>query len=204
MTAIGLWTPATASQQAEDPASRYVRTFLTYTELGGDPVDEAWIVSRLEKMSAYDCLQAIGRLSCMVDAAPLGDPNQQLRIMERLGWPQAVRDRVEPILRSNGGRTLFFPQQLVHLSRLAVLHADPRPMDNFGNHALVDDFIQCVLGVTRVARGGRRGSRARGKPGQLDPASDHDQRAPGQRGYVGALLRHFRSHVGLGCYPGGI
>ena len=150
MTATGLWTPATPSQQAEHPASRYVRTFLTYTELGGDPVDEAWIVSRLQKMSAYDCLQAIGRLSCMVDAAPLGDPNQQLRIMERLGWPQAVRDRVEPILRSNGGRTLFFPQQLVHLSRLAALHADPRPMDNFGKHALVDDFIQCVLGVTEL------------------------------------------------------
>jgi hypothetical protein len=150
LTATGLWTPITSSWSAEHVGSRYARTFLTYTELGGDPVDEPWIISRLQKMSAYDCLQALGRLSCMVQSAPIADANQQLRIMQRLGWPQVVRDSVEPILRSDGGRALFFPQQLVHLSRLAVLHADPRPMDNFEDHALVDDFIQCVLGVTEL------------------------------------------------------
>jgi len=122
---------------------------LTYTELGGEPVDEPWIISRLQKMSAYDCLQALGRLSCMVYSAPIADTNQQLRIIERLGWHEA-KDSVESVLRTDGGRALFFPQQLVHLSRLAVLHADPRPMDNFCDHTLVDDFIQCVLGVTEL------------------------------------------------------
>jgi len=151
MTATGLWTPIDQSGATEHPGSRYVRTFLTYTDLGGsEPVDEAWIISRLQKMSAYDCLQALGRLSCMVYSAPIADEKQQLRIMERLGWPQLVRDRVELILRGDGGRALFFPQQLVHLSRLAVLHADPRPMDNFQDRALVSDFIECVLGVTEL------------------------------------------------------
>jgi hypothetical protein len=150
MTATGLWTPRPSSRQASDPGSRYARTFVAYTDIGGEAVDEAWIIAKLEKLSAYDCLQALGRLSCMVDAAPLGDQDQQLRIAERLGWPQVVRDAVEPVVRSNGGRALFFPQQLVHLSRLAVLYADPRPMDSFGGHALISDFMHCLLGVSEV------------------------------------------------------
>ena len=150
-TLTGLWTPLTGSN-AQDPVERYTRTFVTYSELGGGPVDERWITSRLEKMSAYDCVQMLGRLSCMIDAAPLGDLQQQLRVMGRLNWPETVKQAAAAVLTDgNGGtRAMFFPQQVVHLARLAVLHADPRPPDGFANGALASDFIQCVLAVTEL------------------------------------------------------
>jgi hypothetical protein len=151
-TLSGLWTPLRDEDDGDAPDNRYVRTFVTYSELGGEAADEEWITSRLQKMSTYDCLQLLGRLSCMVDAAPLGDQLQQLRIMERLGWSAVVRDAASAILAGDGGagRSMFFPQQLVHLARLAVIHADPRPMDDFAGGALHHDFTQCVLGVTEL------------------------------------------------------
>lgn len=150
-TPTGLWTPLTGSN-GQDPGQRYTPTFVTYSELGGGPVDQRWITSRLEKMSAYDCLQMLGRLSCMIDAAPLGDLQQQLRVMGRLNWPETVKQAAAALLTDgNGGtRSMFFPQQVVHLARLAVLHADPRAPDDFANGALANDFIQCVLAVTEL------------------------------------------------------
>jgi hypothetical protein len=150
-TLSGLWTPLSGSD-GQDPGQRYTRTFVTYSELGGGPVDQRWITSRLEKMSAYDCLQMLGRLSCMIDAAPLGDLQQQLRIMGRLNWPETVKQAAAALLTDgNGGtRSMFFPQQVVHLARLAVLHADPRPPDDFAHGALANDFVQCVLAVTEL------------------------------------------------------
>lgn len=135
----------------DDAGSRYGRTFLSYSELGGPVVDEQWIVSRLQRMSAYDCLQFIGRLSCMIHAAPFADIGQQVRIMRRLRWSDAAIKAVEAELEAGAhSRALFFPQQLVHLARLAVMHADPRAPDDFGAGKLNAEFLDCVLGVTEL------------------------------------------------------
>jgi hypothetical protein len=150
-TLSGLWTPLRQQAGGNDAASRYARTFLTYSELGGGAVDEQWVCSRLERMSAYDCLQLLGRLSCMVLAAPFADVGQQVRIMRRLGWPQPFIKSVEAKLGLGmQSRSLFFPQQVVHLSRLAVLHADPRPPDHFVAGKLLPEFLDCALGVTEL------------------------------------------------------
>jgi hypothetical protein len=146
----GVWAPASEPGARDPPSARFARTFVTYSELGGRSVDEDWIVSRLQRISAYDCLQALGRLSCMIDAAPLGDTKQQLGIMRRLGWSATVRSAAQAVLTEDDGRAMFFPQQVVHLARLAVLHADPRPMDGFAGGALIRDFTECVLGVTEL------------------------------------------------------
>jgi hypothetical protein len=119
--------------------------------MGGEAVDEQWIVDRLERMSAYDCLDFLGRLSCMVDAAPIADIRQQVRIMERLQWSEVAIKTVEAALdAATYPRALFFPQQVVHLSRMVVLHADPRPPDGFVGGNLNKEFLDCVLGVTEL------------------------------------------------------
>lgn len=134
------------------PGEKYVTLFLTWEELGGDPIDEAGIARRLSEMSAYDCLQALGRLSCMVQGGPLMSREKQLLIMRRLGWPEDLRSWIDTKLsdESDGTRVLFFPQQIVHLTRLAVLHADGRPPDDFAGGDLIGSFIECLLGVTDV------------------------------------------------------
>ena len=133
---------------ARHPAERYVRTFLTWEEIGGEPFTEQRVVDLLATMSVYDCLQALGRLSCMVQANPVFRLATQQRVMQRLGWPAEVRDAVEKLMGAEGElRPLFFPQQIVQLARLAVRHADPRPPDDFAEGALANDFVRCVLGV---------------------------------------------------------
>lgn len=152
-TSTGLVVPGgdgSEQRAADHPAIQYVNTFLTYEEMGGERMDEAKITERLAAMSAYDCLQALGRLSCMVHSGPLLSIDKQLFIMKRLGWNDEVRGTIEGVLRdeSEGRRAMFFPQQIVHLVRLVVRYGDDRPPDDFRNGELVESFIGCLLGVT--------------------------------------------------------
>src|SRR4051812_39252606 len=57
----------------EHPATSYAHTYFSYTELGGDPIDEAEIIELLRSMSAYDVLVAVAHISCMVHTAPLAN-----------------------------------------------------------------------------------------------------------------------------------
>jgi hypothetical protein len=148
-TASGLLVPVDSA--AKEPAElSFVHTFVTWEELTGRKMSEAEVVEKLSRLSAYDCLQAVGRLSCMVDGGSLMSLEKQRMIMERLGWPQDARDLMDEKMGDSDGemRCVFFPQQVVHLARLAVLHADPRPPDDFGGGAAVADFIDCLLGVS--------------------------------------------------------
>lgn len=56
---------------------------------------------------------------------------------------QALHDKL------NDGRwsAIFFEQQLVHLARLVILHADPRPPDDFNSGAVYDEWVTCVITV---------------------------------------------------------
>src|SRR4051794_20285991 len=69
---------------AENPAARYAHTYLTYEELVGKTITEDEIIGKLGGMSAYDVLNSIAHLSCMVSTAPFMDRGRQSRIMEAL------------------------------------------------------------------------------------------------------------------------
>lgn len=157
-TGTGLIVPVAAAEEdgGTAPGTKYVNTFLTWEELGGDPIDEGEIAQRLAEMSGYDCLQALGRLSCMLQGGPPTHIDTQRLIMRRLGWPDDLRSWIEEKLneKAGGSRALFFPQQVVHLARLAVLHADDRPADDFAGGELVGRFIECLLGITEVLEEG--------------------------------------------------
>lgn len=151
----GLLLPASVEEaEVEHPATRYVNTFITHEELYGERLDEKRIVELLERMSAYDCLAIIGRISCMIHSTPRLDTERQLEILERFGWQEGLREVVGAELERAGRRLLFFPQQLIHLTRLVVGHADLRPADDFRSGKLVEDFATCILGVSDLLEEG--------------------------------------------------
>ena len=43
---------------------------------------------------------------------------------------------------------IWFEQQLVHMARLVVLHADSRPPDEFDQRRLYPEWVTCVIAVT--------------------------------------------------------
>jgi hypothetical protein len=135
----------------------FVHTFVTWEELTGKKMSEAEVIERLSQLSAFDCLQALGRLSCMVYGGPLTSRDKQHLIMERLGWPEEARELLKEKMGDSNGedRCVFFPQQIVHLTRLAVRHADWRPADDFEDGAAVGRFIECLLGVSDVFEEGK-------------------------------------------------
>lgn len=150
-TPSGLLVPV--DTEGREPAElSFVHTFVTWEELTGKKMSEGEVVERLLQLSAYDCLQALGRLSCMVQGGPLMSREKQRLIMERLGWPEEARKLLEEKMGDSDGeiRCVFFPQQVVHLTRLAALHADPRPADDFDSGVAVGLFIECLLGVSDV------------------------------------------------------
>jgi|GEM_PF-2623221 len=154
-SASGLLLPTgTAEAEADHPATRYINTFVTHEELYGERLNEEQISELLGSMSAYDCLAIIGRISCMIHTAPRFDTERQLQILERFGWQEGLREVVGRGLESDGQRLLFFPQQLVHLARLVVRHADLRPADNFAEGELIEDFATCILGVSDLLEEG--------------------------------------------------
>jgi len=151
----GLLLPTgTAEAEADHPATRYINTFVTHEELYEERLNEEQIAELLGSMSAYDCLAIIGRISCMIHTAPRLDTERQLQILERFGWQEGLREVVGRGLESDGQRLLFFPQQLVHLARLVVRHADLRPADNFAEGKLIEDFATCILGVSDLLEEG--------------------------------------------------
>ena len=152
-TPAGLLVPVSprSGPVPEHPATRYLHTYITYEELFGKPIAEHEVVDLLAELSAYDVLNTIAHLSCMVSTAPFMDRARQSRIMEALRWPAEARDAIEKVLdASKGPRVLFFPQQLIHLARLAVLHADDRPPDDYRGGAQVGEFVRCLIGVTEL------------------------------------------------------
>lgn len=156
---LGMWVPgsALATPAGGGPAElRNTGTYLTYSDvlaLAGveGTMSEADLLERLGRMSAADCLAFIGFLSARLGSSgsPQNSPALQRELIgEVFGSDSdfavtltAQLDRGEPTV-------VFCEQQLVHLARLAVLHADPRPADDFGNGELIEAWFDCLLGVT--------------------------------------------------------
>ena len=77
-------------------------------------------------------------------------PERQLQIVGRLGLGDEVRSELEQLFAITGGppRALFFPQQTVHLMRLALRHAARRPRDGFDGGRQAGEFLRVVFGVS--------------------------------------------------------
>jgi hypothetical protein len=142
--------PATV-ERADAAAVLNASVYLSYRDLtGGDALREPDLVERLRKLSAADCLWAIAHLSTRLAAETR--PAESTRLQEQLVQEvigdgqlgQALLQR----LRDGSASTVFCEQQLVHLARLVVLHADGRPHDDFGDGALREVWGTCLIGVT--------------------------------------------------------
>lgn len=66
----------------------FAHVFVTWKALTEIELSEADIVERLSRMSAFDCLDVLGRLSCMVNSAPPASPKGHRLIIERLTGPR--------------------------------------------------------------------------------------------------------------------
>jgi len=127
--------------------------YWTHEELFGDKMTEEHLVGVLKSLAVEDCVDAVSRLSCMVEGGDVVDPARQLRILRRLGPGDDFADAVRRLVDITGGkakRTFFFPQQTQHLMRLVLRYCDRRPRDGFDGGRLVGQFIEVIFGVTDI------------------------------------------------------
>ena len=148
------------------PDLRHAGIYVTPRQLGYDrSLTEAEVLERLGRLSVYDCMGMVGRLSAAIHVDPQWmKPASQLRLVD---WLAKQRDpdlhmRLQRVVRR--GLVAVCEQQLVHLARLAIVHADPRPPEGFDS-ARAQAFLDCLF---------------RGIPDLLQ-ASDVDLRDPRQR-----------------------
>jgi hypothetical protein len=146
---LGLFLPP--SIKTDEPVLPYVGTYLTYSELTNRaPLPEREIVARLGEMSAADCLLALAQVGTQLfaggDRGIDGDVQRQLvdAVVGDGPLGAALRGKLTDPRRS----AIFCEQQLVHLARLVILHADRRPPDNFGDGDLYPDWVTCLIAVT--------------------------------------------------------
>jgi hypothetical protein len=146
---LGLLVPATGEQaDAVRPLDAVV--YVSHRDLTGDVLSEPDLVERLRQLSAADCLLWIAHLSTRLAAET--HPAESARLQERLVLEvfgdgqvgQALLQR----LRDGNATKVFCEQQLVHLARLVVLHADRRRRDDFSAGALREIWGACLIGVT--------------------------------------------------------
>lgn len=146
----GLAIPGELSSAPRDPVP-YTATYLTYAELmGREPLTEEEIIQRLELLSVADCIAAIADISTRLYEST-SDPGAALTVQEAL-IRQTVGDAelgqaLTATLSSGRWKAVFFEQQLVHLARLALLHADDRPHDDFAGGRRYSEWITCLIGV---------------------------------------------------------
>jgi hypothetical protein len=147
---LGLLIPATAGARPELPGVPNADRYVTASELTGAPaVREQDLAARLGGLSAADCLVAIAHLSTRLFAqrTPQEGPGLQYELAEQmLGAAPSGAEALEK-LRSGEITTVFFEQQLVHLARLVIMHADRRPRDHFANGGLLKAWASCLIDV---------------------------------------------------------
>jgi hypothetical protein len=128
----------------------FAQVHWTHEELFGSRMTEQELIGRLGRWAVGDVLEATARLSCMVEGANITLPERQLQIVGRLGLGDEVRTELEQLFAIAGGppRALFFPQQTVHLMRLALRHAARRPRDGFDGGRQAGEFLRVIFGVS--------------------------------------------------------
>jgi hypothetical protein len=128
-----------------------VGTYITYRDLthGQRQMDEAGVVDRLRLLSVEDCLAALAHIKMRIftatDPRSRGEIEREL-IEEIVGGELGAR--MVAMLDDPRWSTAFCEQQLVHLTRLALLHADLRGHDDFSGGASYAEWITCLFGVS--------------------------------------------------------
>ncbi len=145
---LGLLVPVSASAALEGLSAG---VYPTYRELTGGPaIGEADVVERLRKLSAADCLWAIAHLNTRLAAAgrPQESAELQRRLIEEIVGDVELGRLLMRTLEGGAVTSVFCEQQLVHLARLVILHADRRPHDDFGGGSLREEWLTCLVGVS--------------------------------------------------------
>ncbi|HWF49863.1 MAG TPA: hypothetical protein VG294_04370 [Solirubrobacteraceae bacterium] len=133
----------------------WASVYWTHEELFGTRMTETELVEILRQIAIDDCLEALARLSCMVEGSGVVDRDRQIQILRRIGFSSETEEQLIARLQSAGqrpSRMLFFPQQVVHLTRLAIQHCDRRPRDRFDSGKLASLFVEAIFGVTDLFR----------------------------------------------------
>lgn len=148
---LGLYLPRSATLEVAPVGVPHVGTYLTYSELTDRaPMSESEIIGQLKKMSAADCLLAIADLSVRLFAGENRglDGGLQHGLVDHLVGDGPLGRALHEKLDDPRWSAIWFEQQLVHIARLVVLHADRRPPDNFDQSRLFPDWVTCVIAVT--------------------------------------------------------
>lgn len=145
---LGLLVPI--ARQPESPVLPNASVYLSHRDLpGAEPLHESDLVGSLRKLSAADCLWAIAHLNTRLFAETRPDARAQLqrRLMVEVIGDGELGSALEQALEEGIATTVFCEQQLVHLARLVILHADRRPHDDFDSGRLRDEWAKCLIGV---------------------------------------------------------
>ena len=148
---LGLYLPTSVEPEAEPTTLPYVGTYLTYSELTDrEPLAQSDLIARLETMSAGDCLLALAHVSTRLfsDGNRGADGNLQHDLVDQVSGDGPLGRLLHEKLNDPRWSAIFCEQQLVHLARLVVLHADRRPPDEFAQHTLYPEWVTCLIGVT--------------------------------------------------------
>jgi len=151
-----------AAEKTEHPALRHTGTYLTLSEYqasqGHDvEVSESEIIELLEGLSAADCIGHIAQLSAKMEFADgpyFSTAVQRALIDDVFGVESEAGVAIAKLLERKEPTVVICEQQLLHLARLVVLHADPREPDNFDSKRLYESWVICLLGVNDLLDAG--------------------------------------------------
>lgn len=159
--ALGIWVPRSALAERGEvmpPELRNTGTYVTYGDLVGheSSISEEEIIDRLRLLSCADCIAHLGDLSSRL-AFPGGPQNWaslQRGLVERVVGNGEFGQMLAAQLERDKPTVVFCEQQLLHLARLAILHADSRPPDGFGDGRLYEDWVACLIAVNDLLDAG--------------------------------------------------
>lgn len=144
------------SESDVPPALNYTGVYLTYSDLASREMSEAELVERLSRLSADDCIAQIANLCTRLEHLPGSpvSPEVQRRLIQEVAGDGDLAKAFEAALSEPAPLIVFSEQQLLHLARLVMLHADSRPHDDFNGGHLYDEWVTCLVGVTDLLDAG--------------------------------------------------
>jgi hypothetical protein len=145
---LGFFVPSLPEPTGPDLS--HVRTYLTYAELTRTAsLPASNLIERLQKLSAADCLASLAHITTRLFAAR--SSREAADIQVRLVNEVFAADGLGPVLTKalEDGRwgAVFSEQQVVHLARLVIQHADTRPHDDFAGHSFSNEWVTCLVAV---------------------------------------------------------
>jgi hypothetical protein len=126
-----------------------------YRELTGrEPPSQAEIIALLSMLSAADCLLWLARLEAQLVPAPDRGVREGLqhRLIASMVGDGDLGAALHRAIDDPRWSSVFCEQQVVHLARPVILHADQRPHDDFGNGALLGRVVHPRAGDQRRPR----------------------------------------------------